>query len=408
MPAYFYKAKTVGGETKNGIQEAKDKHELAKALHQQGIVLISATLQASTKKAGGARSFMSFGRFFGVPLVEKMMFTRHLSVMVDAGLSLNRALAVLAEQSANQKFKGIITRIGEEVSKGSTFADSLANSPKEFNELYVNMVRVGEESGKLVDVLQVLARQMQKEHDLKSRVRGAMLYPAIVVSAMSGIGTLMMILVIPRLAEVFEELEAELPPTTQAVIFLGTFLANNVLLVIISVPVGIFLVKKFLDTKTGKYLMDWLLLRFPIFSGITRKVNVARFSRTLSSLIESGVPIVRALEITAGTLTNHYYRDSVLASSKQVKKGTDLHSGIGAYPSLYPPIVVQMIAVGEETGSLSDIMRRLAVFYEGEVNTITKSLATVIEPILMLVIGGAVGFFAVSMIQPMYSMMNNI
>lgn len=398
---------------KTGSMEAKDKRELAQLLRDQGFVLMSvssAGIAKSQDDVGTSLFDLSdiLGRFFGVKLVEKMMFARHLSVMIGAGLSLNRSLIALADQASSKKFNRVLTLIEEDVRKGESFADALAKHPHEFNDLFVSMIRVGEESGTLEDVLKVLARQMKKDHELISRVRGAMIYPAIIVTVMIGIGILMMILVVPRLAEVFGDLGVELPPTTRAVISLGTFFANNILLVLVSFPILIFLGKVSTSSRMGKNAIDWLVLRFPLIAGITKKVNSARFARTLSSLTRSGVPIVRSLEILSGTLTNHYYKESIIASIEKVKKGEELNKSIAGYPKLYPPIVVQMVAVGEETGALAEVMQRLASFYETEVSNITRNLSSVIEPILMVVIGIMVGFFAVSMIQPMYSMMGSI
>ncbi len=411
MPIYIYKAKSYSGETKTGRMEARDAHDLARMLREEGFVLISteASKEAGAKTprfAGGLGALM--GRFFGVPLVEKMMFSRHLSVMIGAGMSLTRSLAALQEETQNQLFKQTLAAIQESVEKGTSFADSLSVHPTIFNDLYVNMVRVGEESGKLEEVLKVLARQLQKDHELHSRIRGAMIYPAVILTAMLGIGTLMLIMVVPKLAEVFEELNVPLPITTKFVIAVGLFVATYKFFLPLAVILGFFLVSRILKTRFGKYAMDWLLLHAPLLKGITLKVNAARFSRTFSSLVESGVPIIRALSIVAGTLTNHYFQNSILGSVEAVKRGEQLASHLKTSSRLWPPIVVQMVAVGEETGSLGEVMRRLAIFYEAEVSNITRNLSSIIEPVLMLLIGGAVGFFAVSMIQPMYSMMNNI
>lgn len=409
---FFYKAKSFKGEEKTGTLEAKDQHEVARLLHDQGYVLISAVARegGGSKDEGATRFTFGalIGKFFGVRLVEKMMFARHLSVMIGSGLSLDRAIEVLSRQASSRKLRAILVELGSDVRKGVSFGDALAKHPTEFNELFVSMVRVGEESGTLEEVLKVLSRQMQKDNELLSRVRGAMIYPAIILTVMVGIGILMMILVVPKLAEVFADLEIELPFTTRTIIFLGNFLAHNTVAVLISIPVLVFFIRMALASAQGKKFLDTVAINSPLISGITKKVNTARFARTLSSLIRSGVPIVRTLEILSGTLTNHYYKDSIISAIERVKKGDSLFAALGDYPRLYPPIVIQMIAVGEETGALAEIMQRLAHFYEAEVANITRNLSSVIEPILMVVIGAAVGFFAVSMIQPMYSMLGSL
>ena len=409
---FSYQAKSFKGEVKTGTLEAKDQHEVARFLRDQGFVLISAVAGERGETKGEAIGRFTLGgiigKFFGVRLVEKMMFARHLSVMVGSGLSLDRAIEVLSRQASSRKFRKILIELGEDVRRGVSFGDALTKHPTEFNELFVSMVRVGEESGTLEKVLKVLSGQMQKDHELLSRVRGAMIYPAIIFTVMLGIGILMMILVVPKLAEVFADLDIELPPTTRTIIFLGNFLAHNTVLVLISIPVLIFFIRVALSSTQGKKVLDIIAIKSPLISGITKKVNTARFARTLGSLVRSGVPIVRTLEILSGTLTNHYYKDSILSAIERVKKGDSLSVSLGDYPRLYPPIVIQMLAVGEETGALAEIMQRLARFYEAEVTDTTRNLSSIIEPILMVAIGAAVGFFAVSMIQPMYSMLGSL
>jgi len=394
---------------KTGSLEAKDKREVSKKLHEEGFVLISATEATSKKGQKKSKEFSFDLPFFGgVKLTEKMMFARHLAVMIGAGLSLDRALSVLSDQTQNKEFKKVISQVEDSIRRGEAFADSLEKHPKVFNELFVNMVRVGEESGTLENVLKVLARQMKKDHEIISSVRGAMIYPAIIISVMFGIGILMMILVVPRLSEVFSDLEVELPFTTRVIIAIGEFAAANSILVLIAIVAFVVGLRFFVASRNGKRVLDWVTLNAPIISNITKQVNAARFSRTLSSLTKSGVPILRSLEILSGTLTNHYYKESIAQATQDIKKGEPLHSTLEKYKELYPPIVVQMVAVGEETGALAEIMQRLAVFYETEVTNITRNLSSIIEPVLMVVIGAAVGFFAISMIQPMYSMMGSI
>jgi type IV pilus assembly protein PilC len=408
LPNYLYTAKTKEGETKTGLLQATDKHELANLLRKQGLVLISAEragVERKTAYLGIQKILKRFGR---VSLVEKMMFTRHLSVMTKAGLSLNQSLNVLAQQSKSPKFKKIISHIEEEVRQGQPFSDCLAKYPKIFNQLYVNMIRVGETGGSLDEVLNILAEQMKKDHELISRVRGAMMYPAVIIIAMIGIGILMMIMVVPKLTAIFTELNIELPLTTRLIIGLSNFLQNHLIggLIILT---GLFFVTRLsLKNKKVKRGLHQMYLRLPILGGLVRKINSARFARTLSSLIESGVAIVKALQIVAGTLGNTHFKEALAEAAEQVQKGEELSRALTKYEDLYPPMVIQMIQVGEETGSLSSILKNLADFYEEEIDNTTKNLSSVIEPVIMVIIGAAVGFFAVSMIQPMYSMMSGI
>lgn len=407
MPKYFYLAKSLKGEEKSsGVMEAKDTHQLAETLKNQGFILIKAELEKG--KSEKRKINFSIPFFGGVSLTERMMFTRNLQVMISAGLPLPRALETLALQSKSKVFKKALLEIKEEVTKGKSFSETLGEYPNIFSELFQSMIRVGEESGTSEDVLKVLTRQMERGHELKSKIQGALMYPAVIVIAMIGIGILMLIMVVPKLAETFKELEIELPVTTKIVIGLGTFLAEKWFLVILIIIGFSFFFWMVLKTQTGKKIIDTLLLKIPVISSLIKKTNSAYTVRTLSSLIASGVPIVKSLEIVSGTLGNVHYKNAVLAAAQIVRKGGKLSEALSAYSDIYPPIVFQMIQVGEETGETSNVLAKLADFFEEEVGNATKNLASVIEPILMLIVGGVVGFFAISMVQPMYSMLGAI
>ncbi len=343
-----------------------------------------------------------------VSLVEKMLFARHLSVMMKAGLSFSRSLKTISQQTKNQYFAEVISQIEKDIKKGKSLADSLEKHPKVFNELFVNMVRVGETGGNLEEILENLAEQMKKDHEIISKVRGAMVYPAVIVLAMIIIGVLMMIFVIPTLLATFQDLEVELPFTTQMIIFISDAFQNHGLVVLGVMIILTWLFMAIHKTAKGKKCFDFSLLHLPIFGTIIKKVNLARFTRTLSSLIESGISINKALNIISRTLGNTYYKESLKEATKDIQKGIDLSKIIKRYENLYPALVVNMIEVGEETGTLEGTLKQIAEFYEEEVDQVTANLSSIIEPILMMVIGAAVGFFAVSMIQPMYSLMEGI
>lgn len=343
-----------------------------------------------------------------VSLVEKIMFTRNLAEMSGAGLSLPRALKTLARQSKSQFFQETIIQIADDVRKGQSLASSFSKQPKIFNEFFVNMIKVGELSGNLEQVLKILSSQMKKDHDLIAKVRGAMFYPAVILVAMLGIGTGMMIFVVPKLTTVFEELNVDLPLTTRVLISFSHLLQNYILFALIGLVILIVLFRFFIKTKRGKKYLHLIFLHTPIFGTIVKKVNLARFSRTLSSLVKGGLGIVESLNVLSHTLGNLYYQASLKRAAKAVEQGETLHQTLSKDENLYPLMILQMVEVGEETGSLADILERLASFYEEEVDQTTKNLASIIEPILMIIIGAAVGFFAISMITPMYSMMGNL
>jgi len=406
-PTFSYIAKSKDGQEKSGVIEAASKSELARNLRQEGYFLISATLAGTekTKIRQWKRFFMFWRR---ISLVEKMNFARHLSTMIKAGLPLNRSLQILAKQTKNSQFAKIITEIEESVRKGQSFSDSLAKYPRVFSEFFINMIKVGETSGNLEEVLRILASQMAKDHELRSRIKGAMIYPAVIICAMIGIGILMMIIVVPKLSSVFEELKIDLPWTTKLVIFIGKFLSSYFIFGLIALLLLIILIRQLVRTKIGRKIIDFISLNLPILGRLTRQINSAYFARNFSSLIEAGVPIVNSLQIVAKTITNSFFRQSLLISAEGVQKGEALSKILGNFSQLYPIMVIQMIEVGETTGTLSNILKNLANFYEEEVTNATKNLSSIIEPVLMIIIGAAVGFFAISMIQPMYSMMGGM
>ena len=404
MAIYSFNAVSQKGEPYSGEQEAKDKFDLARILRQEGYILISAETEQESRKRK-----LSFSiEFMGVPLTEKLFFTRNLQVMLGTGVPLARALKILREQAKNRKFKQILTEIAEQIIKGKSFSVALRGYSDVFSEFFINMVKVGEETGKLEKILNDLGSQMAKEHNLRSKVKGAMLYPAIIILAMTGIGILMLVTVVPSLAATFEELEIELPFTTQLVIGFADFLSTKwYLVILLAFITGLFL-RMTSKTKQGARIISSLFLKMPVISSIIKKTNSASVARSLSVLISSGVPMVRSLEIISRTLDNFYFKNALITAAEKVEKGKELSLSLKPYQTLFSPLFISMLETGEETGETGKILNKLADFYEEEVSNLTKNLSAVIEPVLMLVIGAAVGFFAISMIQPMYSMLGSV
>lgn len=413
MPLYSYTARTASGEEKKGQREAKDEFELANILRQENTFLIFSKLVTETPNSKKVSElidktlkFLKFKR--GVPIAEKMMFSRNLAVMIGAGLPLTRALEILNQQTTNNTLKIALKSITYEIQKGKPFSDALSLHPDTFSDLYINMVRSAEVAGNLENVLQLLAKQLKKDYDLKRKIRGAFMYPLVILTALVGIGILMMLFVVPSLSKTFAELGTPLPTSTKIIIAISDFGVNYWYLFLMIIGASIYSIILFFRTKIGKNVSDTILLKIPIISPLTKKINSARFSRTLSSLLEGGVPIIKSLEITSKAIPNHYYEQSLKAAIEEVQKGRPLSESLSKYPDLYPPLVTQMIAVGEETGAVSDILKRLALFFEIEVSQATKNMSTIIEPFLMILIGIIVGFFAISMMQPMYSIVEGL
>lgn len=406
MPKFLYTAKHVtSGETKGGELIAKDEKELAQELRAEGFLVTSVDQVESESSVPQVR-FLD--RFISIPLKEKMIFARNLAVMVSSGLTVSRSVYNLSVQTSNKRFKKILESIYEDVQAGKQLSEGLAKYPGVFNELFVNMVAVGEVSGNLEEVLDILALQLEKEHDLLSKVRGAMTYPAVIVVAMIGIGILMLTYILPKITQVFVDMDVELPKTTMFIINLSNFVRDHWI-----ITIGLFVgtlvgVRALYKTDAGRHFFHWLFLRLPIIGNIIIKVNSARFARIYSSLLKSGVSVVNAMAIVSRTLGNVYYKEALTAGMDEVQKGTELSKIIDKYPKLFPVMVSQIIQVGEETGKTEDVLQRLAEFYEEEVSQITKNMSSIVEPILMLLIGGSVGFFAVAMLQPMYSVLENI
>jgi len=405
VPKYSYIAKSIKGDSKTGEIEAKDEHQLAEILHQEGYILISSR---SEKKSPKINLRFSLPFLDKISLKEKLFFTRNLKVMISAGISLPRCLRTLSEITKNKKFRKALLEITDSVNKGRSFSDSLENYPDIFPELFCSLIRAGEESGTLEDSLKNLSQQMERQHELNSKIMGALMYPIVIVSAMIGIGVLMLVMVIPKLSQTFQDMGVELPFTTKMVMFLGNFMAQRWYFLILIIAALVIVSKIIMSANAGKRARDKILLKLPVISSLVQKINSAYMTRTISSLISSGVPIVNSLEITSTVLNNVYFREALIQSAEKVKKGGKLSEALKAYGSLYPLVVIQMIEVGEETGETSDILQKLADFFEEEVTTTTRSLSSIIEPILMLLIGSAIGFFAISIIQPMYSVMETL
>lgn len=405
MPTFKYKAKRKSGEVYEATLEAENKYSLYDFLREEGSTLIS----YEEKGSSFFKRFEKVNNLLArVKLQEKILFARNLGAMIDAGLSLSRAISVMERQTKNKKFKEILKDLEERINRGQPLAEALAAHGDTFPPIFVSMVGAGEESGGLADSLKVISDQLEKSYTLKKKVRGAMMYPAIIVSVMVVIGILMLVYVVPTLTSTFEELGVELPKTTQAVIFVSDFLSNNIILsvvIIVVLGLGVWLGMR---TPKGKKAFEWTILRIPVIGSLVKETNSARTARTLASLLSAGVEVVNALSITREVIQNSYYKDVIKEAEDSIQKGRVISDIFSEHEDLYPVLVGEMISVGEETGKLSEMLKELAKFYEKEVEQKTKDLSTIIEPFLMVVIGVVVGFFAVSMISPMYSLVSGI
>lgn len=352
------------------------------------------------------KTFLS--KLQGVPLTQKIFFSQNLEVMIKAGLSLAQALSALAKQTTNKKLKKIIEETYESVERGEPLSQNLKKYSEVFPEIFTSMIEAGEASGNLEGILHQLVVQMKKDHELISKIKSAMTYPLVVTVAMLAMGTGMIIFVVPKITAVFAEMNAQLPLPTRILIALSNFIVNHGIisaLLVIGV-IGGFIA--FIKNKKGKYLWHSLLLKIPSIGPIIKKINLARFARTLDSLIKTDIPIVNSFEITAKVVGNLIYREKIEEAAEKLKKGSSITEILSVYPDLFPPVTTQMINVGEQSGNLDELLEELAIFYENDVSEIMGSLSSIIEPIMILILGAAVGAMAIAIIMPMYSLSEQI
>lgn len=404
MPKYKYKVRELSGNETEGQMEATDRFAVASQLRSEGKSVISV-------------EEMSKGFVFDMNTINEMLsrvkeqelivFSHNLSAMMKAGLALSRGLSIQERQTKNPAFKKTLKTLIDEISRGSTLSAGMAKFPKVFSPIFVSMVRAGEESGKLSDSLLVVGDQLEKSYLLKKKIKGALIYPSVVIATLIIIGVLMFIYVVPTLTATFKELNTELPTSTKIIMWISDFLSNHLLVGIIIVAGLIAGFIGMLRTKRGRRAFETVTFRLPVVGTLVRQSNAAHTARTLSSLLSSGVDMLEAINITKDVLQNSYYKEMMTLAGERVQKGIPL-SSVFSENDIYPLLVSDMIEVGEETGKLSEMLLNLALFYENEVDEATKNMSTIIEPILMVVIGASVGFFAVSMISPMYSVMSNV
>lgn len=335
---------------------------------------------------------------------DKIFLIDNLRVMIKAGLSLVEGLRILEAQIPSEKIKRMIAEMREEVEKGRTLADTLARFPQLFPNIYVKMIAAGEVSGKLEDSLSEAVNQMKKTYAMNSKIRGAMIYPLVIMTAVIGIGIEMVVFVLPKLMQLFSEMNVALPLPTRILIATSNFLIHYGIFVLIAavlLTVGYFRIK---DKSQVRSFLDAALLKAPIFGHISRQINLARFSLTLGSLLKSAIPIIDAVNITAEVLNNYHYKRALLKVSQEIKTGRPLSQLLSEYPKFFPPLTTQMILVGEQSGTMESLLNELANYYNEEVDQLLKNISTIIEPVIIIILGLVVGGLAVSVIMPMYSL----
>ncbi len=395
MPRYKWEGKTLRGEKRKGEMEAPDEGSVRTHLRQQNVI--------PTKVVGkGKELSFSFGRQ-RVKKKDVAIFTRQLATMIDAGLPLVQSLDILAMQQENKAFSEVIKNIKENVEGGSTFAGALGKHPKVFDELYVNLVIAGEEGGILDNVLNRLAVYIEKAEALKKKVKSALVYPSTIVGVAILVVAILMIFVIPVFDKMFSSMGHTLPLPTLIVIGISKIIKKFILLIIVALVIFLFMFKRYYSTEKGKFTIDSLVLKSPVFGMLFRKVAVARFSRTLSTLITSGVPILDGLTITSKTAGNKPIEYAIMKARSSISEGETIAEPL-ARSEIFPPMVTQMIAVGESTGSLDSMLSKIADFYEEEVDVAVATLTSLLEPLLMVFLGVTVGGIVIAMYMPIFKM----
>lgn len=344
-----------------------------------------------------------------VPLTQKVFFTENLKVMVHAGLSISESLGTLSLQAESKTFKKVILKIKEDVESGRLLSAGLSRFPRIFPSIFTHMIQVGEVSGTLEDVLQELTTQMKKDYELRSRVRGAMTYPIVVLVAMLGITAGLLTFVLPKLLGIFKEFgDIKLPLATRILITASDYTQENGLLVIGGVIAFIFFTTLSARTAPGRSLFHMMIIRGPIIGPIARKVNLARFARTASGLLRTDIPVVQAFTVTADVVGNVHFRNAIRDVAERVKKGEPISKALDAHAWLFPPLLVQMVMVGERSGAVDELLADIAAFYEQQVDQVLDNLSSVIEPVLILMLGGMVGGIALAVITPIYALTQSI
>ena len=402
MPQYNYSAASKDGKTETGTIEAANLVAAGHLLKEQGL----APLDLVEKKS---RNFLAMIQgMASVPLKEKIAFIQNLDLLLRSGVSAPRAMRIIAKQTGNKRFKTTISVMAGNVEAGKSLHETMAAYPNIFSHIFVSMVEVGEISGYLEKSLEYLRVQLQRESELKSKTKGAMIYPGVIITAMVIIGIALSIFVLPSLTATFKDFDTDLPAITKVVIAFSDFMAGNAIVVIVGILVLVGGFIAFMRTSTGKRLLDGFLLAMPLISPIVKKINMARFSRILGSLMKSGVAVVQGLTVTSQAMDNSYYREVIAETAESVKLGKPLTEALAAHDKLFPFIVTQMLSIGEETGNLENILDQLAEHFEAEVDDTMKNMSSIIEPLLLLVIGAVVGFLALALISPIYNISNSI
>lgn len=397
MPVYVWKGRTLAGEAQSGEIEVARQEEALEILRKKKVLV-------TAMKPKGGFKMPSFGGT-GVSTKDLAIFTRQFATMISAGLPLVQCLDILAKQASKPSFGRVIGEVTREVEAGSTLSDALGKHKNVFDDLFRNMVAAGEAGGVLDEILMRLATYIEKADALKRKVQSALVYPGVVLTVAMGATAFMLVFIIPTFAKMFSDFGGELPLPTKIVLGASHFLTSFWWAIILAIVGGIFALTRYYATEGGKRVIDQFMLKIPVIGDVLLKGAVARFTRTLGTLISSGVPILSGLEITARTAGNKIIAEAIMEARASIREGETVAAPLKA-SGVFPPMVVQMISVGEQTGALDEMLTKIAVFYESEVDTAVDTLTSIIEPVMIVVMGGIVGGMVVAMYLPMFKLIS--
>ncbi len=396
-----YKAATKEGKIEQGVIDASDINEAAQYLRSKDLTPIHIIKEEDNPMA------KIFPMTKKVKTNDLVLFTRQLSSMLASGLTLMKALSILKDQMQNAAMVEVVNSLINDVEEGKTLSTSMAKYPKVFSPIYVSLIKAGEVSGLLDKVLLRLADNLEKQQKLRGTIKGALMYPVIVVVLMGAVMGVMMIFVIPQLTSLYQNLNVPLPFTTQVVIGISNFMSSFWFIIILAIAGIIYFFRRWKKTEEGELIMDSIMLKLPIFGRLIQQTILAEFSRTLGLLVGTGTLVVDALLQTADTANNVHYRNAIKQVSKEVEKGVSMGDAMSIYP-LFPPLLIQLVKIGEQTGKIDDSLTRASEYYEREVDQTVKALTTAMEPFIMVVLGIGVAFLIMSVITPIYSLISSI
>lgn len=400
MPKFEYRGRDKAGQPTEGVIEAATLDIAKETLTDMGLFIMSISERQESALAWEIPFFNK------IPIKDLVIFSRQFAVLMGSKVPVVQALRTVVKQTQNQRMKKVMIDVANEVESGTPLSLAMANHPAAFSSFFINMIRSGETTGRLEEVMNYLADQMERDFDLMTKIRGAMIYPIFVIFGLVVVGFVMMVFVIPKLTATLEESGTELPWTTKLLIGTSSFMKHNVIAIVIAVFVAVFAFRAWINTTGGRRIWDAIKLRLPVFGPLLQRIYLIRFTRSMGTLMAGGVDIPTALDIAADIVGNATYREQILETKKEVVDGNSITT-VFVKSKTMPQMVPQMMGVGEETGRLAEVLEKLTEFYSRELTNLVSNLVSAIEPLIMLVMGLAVGIMVSAIILPMYSLASN-